>query len=83
MVESKNIFWLIKFVLGTEEAKLKLEPTPLEHSEGIWQMKGKVDFGFATDPDTWKNAMRYLVYFCDVLVLWKSKVQKNVTLRST
>ena len=39
--------------------------------------------GFSTDPDTRRSITGYFVFFNGVLVSWKSKLQKNVTLSST
>ena len=33
--------------------------------------------------DTRRSITGYLIYFCEALILWKSRLQKNVTLSST
>ena len=62
---------------------MKMEPTPLTESGGIWRLKGKADAGHATDPDNRRRVTGYLVYFCAVLVAWKSKLQKSVAISIT
>ena len=78
--DQKNLHRLIKFVLDTEKAKLKMIPGK---KFGRWELKSICDAGFATDPDTRRSVTGYFVFFNGVLVSWKSKLQKNVTLSST
>ena len=73
-VGQKNFYQLIKFVLDTDEAKLKMEQTPLTKSGGIWRLKGKSYAVHATNRDNRRSFTGYLVYFCAVLVAWKSKL---------
>ena len=47
------------------------------------KLKGVVDTVFATDVDTRRNITGYLIYFCEALIAWKSRLQKKVTLSST
>ena len=55
---------------------------PSEILKILWKLKGVVDTGFATDTDTRRSVTGYLIYFCDALIAWKSRLQKNVTLSS-
>ena len=73
---------LIKFALDTEGAKLVIEPMPLNETKGMWFIKALCDCGFATD-ESRKSVTGFMVYFCGVLVAWKSKMQKNVTISTT
>lgn len=73
---------LIKFALDTEGEKLVIEPTPLNETKGMWFIKSLCDCGFATD-ESRKSVTGFMVYFCDVLVAWKSKMQKNLTISTT
>ena len=72
---------LLKFVIDTEGEKLKMEPTMVMSL--LWKLKGVVDTGFAMDVDTRRSITGYLIYFCEALIAWKSRLQKNVTLSST
>ena len=60
---------------------LRMEPS--EILKRLWKLKGVVGTGFAMDTDTRRSVMGYLIYFCDSLIPWNSRLQKNVTLSST
>ena len=59
---------------------LRMEPSKI--LKILWKLKGVVDTGFATDTNTRKSVTGYLIYFCDALIAWKSRLQNNVTLAS-
>ena len=48
----------------------------------LWKLKGVVETGFAMDVDMRRSITGYLIYFCESLIAWKSRLQKNVTLSS-
>ena len=70
---------VFKFLIDTEGAKL-MEPTMV--TTLLWKLKGVVDTGFAMDVDTRRSITGYLIYFCEALIAWNSRLQKNVTLSS-
>ena len=49
---------------------------PLNETKGMWFIKALCDCGFATD-ESRKSVTGFMVYFCGVLVAWKSKMQKT------
>ena len=49
----------------------------------LWKLKGVVDTGLSTEVDTRRSITGYLIYFCEALIAWKSRLHKNVTLSST
>ncbi len=67
----------IKFVLTTPTRGLWMKPTPDTNLEAY------VDSDFAGDLDSRRSTTGYLVYFCGVVVAWKSKQQGGVTLSSS
>ena len=67
--------------METEGAILRMEPSDI--LKRLWKLKGVVDTGFAMDTDTRRSVTGYLIYFCDALIAWKIRLQKNVTLSST
>ena len=71
----KNLLRLLKFVIDTEDVKLKMEPTLV--TSLLWKLKGVVDTGVATDVDTRRSITGYLIYFCEALIAWKSRLQKT------
>ena len=54
----------------------------LNETKGMWFIKALCDCRFATD-ESRKSVTGFMVYFCGVLVAWKSKMQKNVTISTT
>ena len=77
----KNLLRFLKFIVDMEGSMLRIEPS--EILKILWKLKGVVDTGFATDTDTRSSVTRYLIYFCDALIAWKSRLQNNVTLSIT
>lgn len=67
----------VKFVLSTKNRGLAMEPTDAHNIEAY------VDSDFAGDKGNRRSITGYLVYFCGVVVAWKSKQQGGVTLSST
>ena len=72
---------LLKFIVDTEGAMLRMEPS--EIFKRLWKLKGVVDTGFATDTNKRRSVTGYLIYFSDALIAWKSRLQKNMILSST
>ena len=74
------MLWVIKFVLDTKDRGLKMVPTL---HEGIWHLGAFSDSDFANDKETRISVYGYVIYFCGVLVKWKSKSMKSVVLSTT
>ena len=74
----KKLLRLLRFFIDTDGTKLKMEPTMV--ASLLWKLKGLVETGFATDVDTRRSIMGYLIYFCESLIAWKCRLKKNVTL---
>ena len=68
----------VNFVLETKQLGLKIEPDEEEE-----QLKGVTDTTFASEQETRRSVTGWLIFFYGVLISWKSRVQKNVTLSST
>ena len=46
--------------------------------DGIWKLEALSDSDFANDKDTRYCVYGYIIYFCGILVVWKSKSMKSV-----
>ena len=68
----------VNFVLQTKDLGLKIEPDEDED-----QLKGVADTTFASEEETRRSVTGWLIFFYGVLISWKSRVQKSVTLSST
>ena len=49
-------------------------------NNGIWKLEALSDSDFANDKDTSYSFYGYIIYFCGVPVVWKSKSMKHVVL---
>ena len=58
-----------------EDEKLNMEPIMVMSL--MWKLKGVVDTGSATHMDTRRSITGYLIYFCEALISWKSRLQKK------
>jgi hypothetical protein len=73
---------MIKYVLDTKDLALKIKPI-LDVKDACSMVKFS-DSNYATDPKTRVSISGYVLYFLmGVLILWRSKAQKLVTLSST
>ena len=55
----------------------------LPTKDGIWKLEALSESDFANDKDTRYSVYGYIIYFCGVLVAWKSKGMKSVVLSTT
>lgn len=67
----------VQFVLNTRNRGLYMEPS------NTFKIEAYVDSDFAGDQDTRRSITGYLIYFCGVVIAWKSKQQGGVTLSSS
>ena len=51
--------------------------------DDIWKLEALSDSDFANDKNTRYSVYGYIIYFCGVLVAWKSKSMKSVVLSTT
>ena len=51
--------------------------------DGIWKLEALSDSDFANDKDTRHSVYGYIIYFCGIPVVWKSKSMKSVVLLTT
>ena len=81
----KTLYRLIKFTLETRNKALKMEPCDWEFTDGeiIWMLQAYSDSDWAKDTETRRSVTGYIVYLNGCAVLWKSKLQRNVTLSSS
>jgi hypothetical protein len=76
---------IMKFVISTAHYGLKVEPKLTRDSEGncLFMLEGLCDAAYASDKETRHSVMGYILYFCNVPIVWRSKSQKAVTLSTT
>jgi hypothetical protein len=77
----KKLYRTIKYVVDTKNFGLFMKPTTGSNERFI--IKGICDSDFAGDKDTRISVTGYVVYVNGVLISWKSRGQKGVTLSST
>ena len=77
----KEMLRVIKYILNTKECGLRVHPT--KEKDEYWELVCFCDSNCAGDPDTCKNVTGYVLYVKGVLVCWKPKAQRTVTLTST
>jgi Reverse transcriptase (RNA-dependent DNA polymerase)/gag-polypeptide of LTR copia-type len=68
----------IQFVLKTKNLGLKIEP-----KEGEPQLIGIADSSYASEKSTRRSVSGWLIFYHGVLISWKSRAQRSVTLSST
>ena len=78
-VHLKEMYKLIRFVLSTKDFGLKFE---LMKSVKKWALKALSDSDFASDKET-RSIFGYIIYFCEMLIAWRSKGMKSVMLSTT
>jgi hypothetical protein len=74
----KELCRVIKYALDTQNIGLKLKPEDNDNKQ--WELKAYSDADFAGDKETRISVTEYVVYFMNVLVCWRSRGQKSVTL---
>jgi hypothetical protein len=72
---------VIKFVIDTKPFGLKVQPK-LDNNLG-WDLKIFCDRNWAGDRETKVSVTGFIIYLLNVLICWRSKSQKGVTLSST
>ena len=75
-----DMYRFINFVNEMKTSGLSMVPT---FKDGIWKLEALSDSDFANDKDTRYSVYGYIIYFCGVLVAWKSKSMKSVVLSTT
>ena len=69
----------IKYTVDTKDYALKMKPKKKE--DGFY-LEGMSDSDYAGDKNTRISGYAYILYLCDALIFWKSKLGKSVTLSS-
>ncbi|KAL7526613.1 hypothetical protein ACHAWF_001850, partial [Thalassiosira exigua] len=77
----KEMLRAIKYVLDTKDYGLKFEPT-FEKGKP-WQLVLFTDSDYAGDPESRRSVSGYILYVCGVPIIWRSKLQRSVTLSSS
>jgi hypothetical protein len=77
----KMLFRTFKYVVDTKNRALYMKPDKYNCEKVI--IKGVSDSDYAGDKDMRRSVSGYLVYVNGVLISWKSRGQKSVTLSST
>jgi len=75
----KELHRAIKFVLDTADYGLKIEPVKRNEK---WNLEIYTDSDWGGDKNTRHSVSGYILYLCNVPILWKSKSQRVVTLSS-
>ena len=76
-VHLKEMYNLIRFVLSTKDYGLKFK---LIKSIRKWVLKALSDSDFASDKEMRISVYGYVIYFCGILIAWRSKGMKSVVL---
>ena len=79
-VHLKEMYKLIRFVLSTKDYGLKFE---LMKNMRKWALKALSDSDFASDKETRISIFGYIIYFCGILIAWRTKGMKSVVLSTT
>ena len=75
-----EIYRVINFVPEMKTLGLRMVPT---FKDDIWKLEALSDSDFCNDKDTRYSVYGYIIYFCGVSVVWKSKSMKSVVLSTT
>ena len=70
MAQVTEMYRVINFVLETKTLGLRIVPI---FKDGIWKLEPLSDSDFANDKDARYSVYGYIIYFCGVPVVWKSK----------
>ena len=79
-VHLKEMYKLIRFVLSAKDYSIKFE---LMKDIKKWSLKALSDSDFASDKETRISVFGYIIYFCGILISWRSKGMKSVVLSTT
>jgi hypothetical protein len=77
----KEMYRVIKFVLDTSSMGLLMEPK-MEKGKLVFKLVGYSDSDWAGDKDNRKSVSGFMLFLCNVLIMWRSKQQKTVALSS-
>jgi len=77
----KEMLRIIKFVMDTKNRGLKIEPK--SDKLGEWQLVVYTDSDWAGDKEDRRSISGYMLFLCGVLISWRSKAQKTVSLSSS
>ena len=77
MAQVTEMYRAINFVLETKTLGLRMVPI---FNDGTWKLEELNDCDFANDKDTRYSVYGYIIYFCAVPVVWKSKSMKSFVL---
>ena len=80
MAQVTEIYRVINFILEMKTLGLRMVPTFKEY---IWKLEALSDSDFANDKDTRYSVYGYIIYFCGVPVVRKSKSMKSFVLSTT
>jgi hypothetical protein len=77
----KEMKRVMKFVLDTRNFGLKIEPKA--HDDGDdWVMVTYTDSGYAGDKDNQISVGGFIIFLFGILIMWRSKAQRSVSLSS-
>jgi hypothetical protein len=79
----KEMKRVMRFVAGTKEYGLKLEPHSPNATTFSWNMVVYTDSAWAGDKDTRRSVSGYVLFLSTVPLMWKSKSQQGVSLSSS
>ena len=80
MAHVTEMYRVINFVLEMKTLGLRMVPI---FKDGIWKLDTLSDSDFANDKDARYTLYGYIIYFCGIPVVWKSKSMKSVVLSTT
>jgi hypothetical protein len=79
----KEMLKVVKFVLDTRTMGLRLVPVVTGDHKLIWKIVLYTDSSFAGDLETRHSVSGFIMFLCEVPIIWVSRQQKAVTLSST
>jgi hypothetical protein len=77
----KEMYRVIKFVLDTQSIGLRIEPK-MKEKQVLFLLRGYCDSDWAGDKDNRKSVSGFVLFFCGVLIMWRSRQQVSVALSS-
>ena len=80
MAHVTEMYRVINYVLEMKTLGLRMVPT---FKDGNWKLEALSDSDFANDKNTRSSVYQYIIYFCGIPVVWKSKSMKSVVLSTT
>jgi hypothetical protein len=77
----KELKRLLKFIIDTKDYGLKICPK-IEYNNK-WELTIYTDSNWAGDKETRCSVSGYIIFFMGVAILWRSKLQKTVSMSSS